>query len=376
MDTYVFHLMPYRDAEGEAWPFASDDWDPETGARYYEEYFQQLELADELGFEGLGFNEHHFSPYGLQPSPVVTAAHMAARTEQADLAFFGNVLPIRANPIRIAEELAMLDNISEGRVLAGFPRGIPVEYLAYDIPYEDSRARFAEALELVRKTWTEDEPFDHQGEFWEFENVYAWPKPYQQPHPRLWMAAESDESLKFAAENRMQVGTGLGSTDGIGERFEKYEQWAEESGWSPTRDDKSIIQMIYVAETDEQAREEAKEHLEFWNKQLLGPVHLGATAIMMGDDRYHPEKRDVYMDNINPHGQMAFEFDFEEAVEEGGVVIGSPETVTADLEHKHETMGGFGKLAAGFQFGSMPPELVKKNLRLYADEVMPEVRAF
>ena len=376
MDTFVFHLMPYRAVQGEAWPFASDTWDPETGARFYREYLEQLELAAELGSEGLGFNEHHFSPYGLQPSPVVTASYMAARTDDVALGFFGNVLPVRSNPVRVAEELAMLDNISEGRVLAGFPRGIPVEYLAYGVDYGDSRARFAEALDLVRRTWTADDTFDHHGEFFDFENVYAWPRPYQQPHPPLWMAAESDRSLRFAAENRMQVGTGLGSAAGIGERFRKYESFAEDAGWTPTEDDKTIIQMVYVAETTEQAKEEAREHLEFWNERLLGGVHLGATAIMMGDDRYHPEKRDVYMENMNPHGRMAFEFDFDEAVENGDVTVGDPVTVTAELERKYETMGGFGKLAAGFQFGSMPPELVEKNLRLYAEEVMPEVRKF
>jgi alkanesulfonate monooxygenase SsuD/methylene tetrahydromethanopterin reductase-like flavin-dependent oxidoreductase (luciferase family) len=278
--------------------------------------------------------------------------------------------------VRVAEELAMLDNISEGRVLAGFPRGIPVEYLAYDVDYDDSRARFAEALDLVLNTWTAEEPFDHHGEFWDFENVYAWPRPYQQPHPPLWMAAESDESLRFAAEHRMQVGTGLGSAEGIGERFAKYERFAEEAGWTPTEDDKSIVQMVYVAETDEAAREEAKEHLEFWNERLLGGVHLGATAIVMGDDRYHPEKRDVYMEHMNPHGERAFSFDFDEAVANGDVTVGAPETVTAELERKYEEMGGFGKLAAGFQFGTLPPALTEKNLRLYAEEVMPEVRKF
>ena len=377
MDTFVFHLMPYRAVQGEAWPFASDTWDPEVGARYYHEYIEQLELAADLGFSGLGFNEHHFSCYGLQPAPVVTASYMAARTEDVKLGFFGNVLPTRRNPVRVAEEIAMLDNISEGRVVSGFPRGIDVEYLAYNIPREESRARLAEAWDLVVRTWTADEPFDHHGEFFDFENVYAWPRPYQQPHPPLWMPATSEKSLRFAAERESMIATAGPDAEAVGENFDRYVEIAEsEFGWSPGPEDFSLTQPVYVAETDEQAREEAREHLQFFYHRLFTGIHLGEVARLMGDDEYDPEKREAYVDEFPPRAKTAVNWDLESAIENGRALVGSPETVVEQLEGQQEATGGYGMLIGHFQFGTLPHEMAKENIRRYAEEVMPEVSSF
>lgn len=226
METFVFHLMPYQDIDEldekkSAWPWTDYEYDPEKGAQYYQDYLGQLEYADELGFDGIGVNEHHYNgPYGLQPSPNITAANLANRTDNATIAFFGNLPALRENPIRLAEELAMLDNLTEGRIISGFPRGIPSEYLAYGIDLEESRARFEEAWDLILKTWTADEPFDWDGEYFQYEDVYAWPRPYQDPHPPLWMPAESEESLRFTAKNQVPMGLVFQSVDTIRERFE------------------------------------------------------------------------------------------------------------------------------------------------------------
>ena len=375
METFAFHLMPYKDIQDSvAWPFAEDTYDPEKGAQYYEEYLDELEYAAELGIDGLGVNEHHYAAYGLQPSPNITAANLINRTDDATIAFFGNLPAIRENPVRLAEEIAMIDSMSRGRVISGFPRGIPKEYFAYNIPLDESRSRFEEAWELILKTWTAEEPFDWDGEHFEYENVYAWPRPYQDPHPELWMPAESEESLRFAASR--QVGTGLvfQPAEQIREKFDEYRQYAEEDyGWSPGDSDFTILRTVYVAETDEQAREEAEEHLEFFYKKLTAADHLGTTARMMGDDEYKPERHEEYVENLHPHGEFVYNFDFEEFQEYGETIVGSPETVISEIERQYETIGGVGRLAATFQFGTLPHEKVKKNLEMYCDEVKPAV---
>lgn len=379
METFVFHLMPYRDVEDiteerSAWPWAEYDYNPEKGSEYYQEYLGQLEYADELGFDGIGVNEHHFNAYGLQPSPNITAANLAARTEDATIAFFGNLPAIRENPIRLAEELAMLDNITEGRIISGFPRGIPSEYFAYDIDMEESRPRFEEAWELIVQTWTAAEPFDFEGEYYEYENVYAWPRPYQDPHPPLWMPAESEQSLRFTAKNRVPTGLVFQPVETIKEKFNEYRHYAtEDYGWRPEDEHFSVMRAIYVAETMEKAREEAEPHLRKFYQTLTAGVHIGVAANMSGDQTFDPDKWDQYVEGLQPHGEFAYNYDFEDFQEYGETIVGTPEYVAEKLEEQYEEVGGFGRIIGQFHFGDMPNWKVKKNLELYYDEVKPAV---
>ncbi len=378
METYVFHLMPYRDVDDidetrSAWPWVEYDFDPEKGAKYYNEYLDQLEYAAELGYDGLGVNEHHFNAYGLQPSPNITAANLVARTDDVTIAFFGNLPAIRKNPIRLAEELAMLDNISEGRIISGFPRGIPSEYLAYGIDMEESRPRFEEAWDLIIKAWTADEPFDWDGEYFEYENVYIWPRPYQDPHPPLWMPAESEESLKFTAENQVPTGLVFQSIDKIQERFDMYRQFAEESGWTPGDDAFSLMRAIYVAETDEKAREEADAHLRKFYRTLTAGVHFGVVSGFMGETPFNEDNWEVYEDNLTEHGEFAYNYDFDDFDDFGEILVGSPETVVEKIENQYEYVDGFGRLVGLFQFGDLPDDKMRQSLELFRDEVKPEI---
>ncbi len=299
---------------------------------------------------------------------------MAARTEEITLALFGNIIPIRRNPVRLAEELAMLDNIAEGRLIAGFPRGIPSEYLAYNVSDEHSRERHAEGLDLIRKTWTADEPFDWDGEHFEYENIYAWPRPYQEPHPELWMPATSEPSLRLAAEREMSTGTVGPSAEDLRETWDTYRTYAAEEGWTVTEDDLSVIRRIYVAETMEQAHEEAREHLAYHQRALLGGSHLGTGARQAFDEPYDPDRREAYVEELPPFANGVLEFDYDVEKDADNFLIGDPEYVVAEIERQYEVSGGFGTLVGGFHFGDLPPELMEKSMRLYAEEVMPEIR--
>ena len=380
MEVHVFHLMPWTEVEHEvAWPFSDDEFDPEIGSELYANYLDQLVYCEELGFDAVALNEHHYTAYGLMPSPNLMAAQLVHRTDDIDIAIYGNVLPIRGHPIRVAEELAMLDNLCEGRLISGFVRGVPQEYFAYGVDLDESRPRFQEAWELITRAWTEEEPFDFHGEFYSYEDVYIWPRPYQDPHPPLWMPAESDASIRFAAERRVPIARTLASREALASTYGRYREIAEEEfGWEPGPEQFGISRMVYVADTEAQAREEAEPHIEYYYNKLLGGIHRASGVKSVGDTEYREENAFDYEQaavDQSEKGRKALNFDFEELIESGEILVGTPETVTEELERQYEATGGFERAILRFQFGSMPHEQAIGNAERFADEVYPEIRS-
>src|SRR6266853_3892561 len=164
---YGKHFDQYKATKYLPYPLPNDHYDPEVAAQTYEQHLQAWEEMDRLGYDGVGLNEHHTTPHGLMNSPNMMAAVGAQRTRKLKFFILGNLLPLH-NPLRIAEELSMADNLSRGRILAGFARGVPREYKVYDVPMAESRARFDEALAVILRAWTQ-ESFSHQGKFWTFK---------------------------------------------------------------------------------------------------------------------------------------------------------------------------------------------------------------
>src|SRR5439155_1667967 len=139
------------------------------GRKVYDEHFRQMELYEECGYDAICINEHHAKPYGLMPSPNLIAAVLTQRTKRIKIGIFGNLPALHAHPLRLAEEVAMLDVMSGGRVISGFVRGVPQEFLAYSIPLADARPRMTEAWDLVVKAWTEREPFAWRGKYFDYD---------------------------------------------------------------------------------------------------------------------------------------------------------------------------------------------------------------
>lgn len=377
MEVHPFHLMPWPDVDDEvAWPFSTDRFDPSTGQSLYQTYLDQLVYCEELGYDAVAMNEHHYSAFGLMPSPNLIAAQLAHRTEEIGLAIYGNVLPLRGQPVRLAEELAMLDNLSEGRLISGFVRGIPSEYAAYGVDPDASRGRFAEAWELIVRAWTEPEPFDFEGDHYRYEDVYIWPRPVQDPHPPLWMPAESEKSIEFAVEKRVPIGRVFVGIESMANTFDYYRERAREAGWEATADQFTPSQLIYVAEDMATAREEAESHLEYFYQRLLGAVYRAGAVRAVGDSEYREERAFAYEEAVPDKAARAMNFDFEQLQAENEIIVGDPSYVTEQLERTYETVGGFGTLIPVLQFGTLPDDLTRKNLELFADEVMPELDAF
>src|SRR3954463_11579906 len=183
MKFICFSLMPYRPIDLDAvkktrtaWVvLPNSEYHPEKGAAEYESHIELLSYAEPLGFDGISVNEHHQTAYGMMPAPNLIAAALIQRTKRVKIAILGRALPLTANPLTIAEEFAMLDNLSRGRIITGFVRGIGTEYHATGLNPAFSHERYQEAHDLIVSAWTKPGPFAFEGEHYNFRYVNLWP---------------------------------------------------------------------------------------------------------------------------------------------------------------------------------------------------------
>ncbi|HTJ24747.1 MAG TPA: LLM class flavin-dependent oxidoreductase, partial [Candidatus Limnocylindria bacterium] len=186
MKFYAFHLMPYADLDPQytekydsAWVTLPNTYfDRERGHALYNRYLDELELADAAGFDGVCVNEHHQNAYGLMPIPGIIAGALSRRVK-GKLLVLGRALPLLNNPLTVAEEYAMLDQITGGRLIAGFVRGIGAEYHSWGVNPTESHDRFHEAHDLIIQAWTKAGPFHFEGKYYDFEYVNTWPRVFQ-----------------------------------------------------------------------------------------------------------------------------------------------------------------------------------------------------
>ncbi len=367
MKVYGFDLVPwpYLD-QPSIYPDPNSLYDPVRGQRIYAEHLEQMALFEEYGFDAVCMNEHHAKPYGLMPSPNLMAAALTQRTSRIKIGIFGNLPALHANPIRLAEEIAMLDVMSGGRIISGFVRGVPQEFLAYSIPLAEARARMQEAWDLVVKAWTEREAFAWHGKYFHYDRVLIWPRPLQQPHPPIVMPADSDDGLETAARRRVPTGTAYRSLQRGKAVLDKFRALAAREGWTPGPEHCLMVRHVYVAESNERARREAEPHLDYFWQKLLS-YHKGSMA-MLGQS---PPARPAVVETAE---QIPFyEFDFDLCQKQGITIVGDPDYVTREITAQASELGA-GVLIGFFHFGSMPHELALKNIRLFGEKVLPEVQ--
>ena len=182
------HYLPPRQLPAE-WPVPPDAYDRDAGARSYRGMVERLQFVEELGFDWISVAEHHYSPQRLTPNPVISAANLAAYAKKIKIAVLGPIVS-QSNPVKIAEELAMLDNLIPGRLVVGLLRGITGEYLTYGLNPAEARERTTEAMELVLKAWTEPQPFGWQGRHFQFRTVAVWPRPFNSRIRRPMLSGE------------------------------------------------------------------------------------------------------------------------------------------------------------------------------------------
>jgi alkanesulfonate monooxygenase SsuD/methylene tetrahydromethanopterin reductase-like flavin-dependent oxidoreductase (luciferase family) len=369
---FSFHLMPYpalpESYDGPAWVTCPNElFDPAVGHEVYNRYLDELILADELGFDGVCVNEHHQNAYGIMPSPNLMGSILARQTKNAKIAIVGNALPLYDPPTRVAEEFAMIDNISGGRLIAGFVVGGGPEYYSFSMNPAHARERFAEAHEIIMRAWTEPGPFEFIGKHYKLRYVNTWPRPVQQPHPEVWIpGAGSLETMEFVAKHHYAyMGIPYFHISVFDRTFRMFREACEREGYEYDPLQAGWLEPIYVAETDEQARAEYESHFWYFVKRLLPGINISPPG--------YTSLRSI--ENILK-GAKTFAINLEtwdEVVEGQYAIVGSPETVTEKLIESLRRLGT-GNLLGLFQLGTLPAHLTKKNLELFATEVMPKLR--
>jgi alkanesulfonate monooxygenase SsuD/methylene tetrahydromethanopterin reductase-like flavin-dependent oxidoreductase (luciferase family) len=374
----LFHLMPYADLDLAATAQYATSWlhtpntyyDPEKGAALYARYLDELVRGEALGFDGIAVNEHHSTAYGMMPSPIVTASVLAARTKKVTVAILGSALPLRNHPLTLAEEHAMIDNISRGRLITGFVRGIGAEYHVWGVNPVFSHERFHEAHDLIIQAWTEPGITRFQGKHYNHEYVNVWPRPYQKPHPPVWIPSQgSRETIEWAAHPKrkytyLQTFSPIKS---VQKYLKMYREACAKNGYACADEQLGWAVPIYVAESDEIARKEAKVHYEnFRNRFLKMPIEMllppGYSSI--------ESMKGVAAAKAQVTGDVTLEV----SVDLGMFICGSAATVRQRLEHYWKDMR-FMHLLSMLQFGTLPADLTKKSTDLFAREVMPALRA-
>ena len=374
MKVFLFHLMPYAYLDLDydrkyrsAWVVLPNSYfDPEKGRELYNRYLDELEYGEELGFDGLCVNEHHQNAYGIMPSPIVTASALARRTTHAKIAIVGSAFGIREHPLTLAEEHAMIDCITGGRLISGMVRGIGCEYYSMGANPAFSHDRFHEAHDLVIQAWTREGPFAFEGEHYHFEYVNLWPRPYQKPHPPIWCPSQgSYETIDWTAHpdrkyTYMQTYSPFRS---VCKFMTGYRDRAREYGYEAAPDQLGWLVPIYVADTDQKAIDEARPHIEaFANKFLRNPPEMllppGYTSI-------------ASLKNVRKHkSSIVKRQSIETLMENEVVIVGSPDTVRRKLLDCQRTIA-LGNLLALCQFATLPPDLTQANMERFAAEVMP-----
>jgi alkanesulfonate monooxygenase SsuD/methylene tetrahydromethanopterin reductase-like flavin-dependent oxidoreductase (luciferase family) len=368
-----FHLMPWCGLEGPGpdWPVANHGFDPERGTELYKTYIDTMAYAEECGFDWVGCNEHHFSPYGLMTNCNLIGAVLSQRTSRINIAMCGNLVPL-LNPVRVAEEYAMLDVMSGGRLIAGLMRGIPHEYVAYNVSADESWGRLAEGYDLIVKAWTEREPFAWHGKYYNFPSVSIWPRPRQQPHPPILISASSPESARFAAERRAIMGIVMvANLEAAKESIRIYRETARKAGWEPTPDHILVGAHTLVAETAEDAKRWLDQGTRYLYETLMGGPRTAQQRVI---------KETAYYQDQKMAGRLAANRDvlktsnIDQRIERGLVLCGTPDMVVDQAQRIHRELG-HGIMHINMKIGNIPDDVVHRSMTLWAHEVMPHLRA-
>jgi alkanesulfonate monooxygenase SsuD/methylene tetrahydromethanopterin reductase-like flavin-dependent oxidoreductase (luciferase family) len=320
----------------------------------YEQRLQCLEYADEAGFYCYHLAEHQGTPLAMAPSPSVFLAAVIQRTQQIRLGPLVYLLPLY-NPLRLVQEICMLDNMSRGRLEVGVGRGVsPYELAFYNVTPQESRAMFQESLDILIAGLTTGE-ISYAGKYYAFNNIRLSVAPYQRPYPPLWYPTDNPNSITWLAQEGLNTITHYPPMTTMRELFDLYKRVWETHKTNPTRLNAhvpepkyGIVRHVYVAETDTQAVQEAK----------------AAFADFISNFNY------LRLLHGDTGGRAAYLADFEARLQEGLHVVGSPDTVKQQVQ-AHVQMTGSNYFVGSFFFGTLTLEQTLRSMRLFVQDVMP-----
>jgi alkanesulfonate monooxygenase SsuD/methylene tetrahydromethanopterin reductase-like flavin-dependent oxidoreductase (luciferase family) len=347
----------------------------------YRWFMDELLAALQAGFDGVAVTEHGQTSYDMTPNPNLPAAVLAnaIRTErpEAALIVLGRSLGKTREPLRIGEEYAMLDCLSGGRLVAGLPVGLSYDAnLNNGIPTVETRDRYREAHDLVIRSWTDPEPFPWNGRYSQYSLVNSWPRPLQKPHPPIWVPGSgSPGTMGWTIERNYAFVylSWFGPTLTARRIFDRYWETAEQRGVPRNPYRVGFVQSVVVSETDERAEVDYGRYVENAFRQGPGSVPLH----YMGLPGYvEPRGVEAMLRDPGDFGLAAElrHVTFGRLAEARSVIAGSPATVRDQILDFAKEFG-IGNLLVMLQMGGMPHELTMKNIGLFAEEVLPSLRA-
>lgn len=329
---------------------------------YFRHMVDFLVLAEELGYDAIWANEHHFHPYGgMIPSPAVMLAALSQRTRRVRLGTSVTVLPLH-NPLEVAEQLAMVDLLSGGRLELGVGRGFVVyDYQVHGIPVEQGQERVVEGLELVLKAWSR-ERFSHDGKYFHYENIEVWPRPEQVPHPPVWVAATTNpKSFELVGQlgHHLLTVAYLRPMDQLAALIGVYREALAAGGHDAVGRKVATHYQVVVSDDPAEARRIAAKALQDYARLNLEAQSLAKNAVI------RPETIAL---------ATADHIEIEPLLEEGRLLVGTPDEVVRTLERARETLG-IASADLTFTFGGIRQDIAERSMRLFATEVIPKLRA-
>ncbi|SFN29771.1 Flavin-dependent oxidoreductase, luciferase family (includes alkanesulfonate monooxygenase SsuD and methylene tetrahydromethanopterin reductase) [Pseudonocardia ammonioxydans] len=339
--------------------------DPDVAMRLWDRYLAEWQIADECGINVM-INEHHSTATCMDPAAPIIAGTLGRLTTNARILILGNPVANRKDPVRVAEEMALVDLLSHGRLEVGFVRGVPYEVSAVNSKPVQMSERMWEAIELIQKAWTtHDGPFNWEGRFFQQRHVNIWPRPYQQPNPPVWVTAMSPGSAARVADNNYVIASFLTGYEGTRKVFQAYRDRMAETGRPAPADDRfAYAALTYTGETDEEGLEGARK-LMWYVKANKVPFEF------VQPPGYTP----YFARAAGLRGERsAYDFkslSLEDLIEEGIVFAGSPSTVRGQIEKFYEKVGGFGHLLLMGQAGFLEHDETVKGIRTFAEQVKP-----
>ncbi len=359
-------LAPY---ESGRMHFPNTHFDPEKAHVLYNQYHEQYAWADEVGFDGIMSNEHHSAYWCMKPSVNIDAAVIAKVTKRVKIAMLGNVIALN-DPVKMAEEIAMLDCISGGRIISGFVRGTAVETLHAGVSPTENRERFEEAHDLIVKCWTTPGPFRWEGRSFPHRMVNPWVVPMQKPYPPVWFPGTgSPESVIWAAKHQYPY-MNLGSLLDLTKQLKGiYFETAHEVGYEPGPEHFGYLMRCLVADTDERAQEIGRTFLWTENHRNRGPIEFN-------DPPGYQSREALRIKMTRPvigTGTMGKRMSYEDLQEGHNINVGSPETIIKKLRYIKEELNPGYILIYGNE-GNMPHEDVMRSIELFGTKVIPALK--
>ena len=344
-------------------------YDPAKGADLYHMYLDLWCAADEMGLE-IMINEHHQTATCVVPAAPILLGILARQTQRARLLLLGNPIANRTQPGRVAEEMAMIDVISRDRLECGFVRGVPYEIApANRLPYRGSE-RLWEAHDLIMKAWTtHDGPFNFEGRWFHSRQINIWPRPYQQPHPPVWVTIGSRASGRPVAQHKHTGAVFLAGYGRIREIFDGYrDSFLDIHGTESPLDRLAYCALIYVADDEKKAKEGAEKLLWYMSSNKVPPHWSNPPG-------YHPPAVAAkIMKGAQGGAGIPLVVKLDEQMARGNVFAGTPDQVFEQIKAFWEYSGGFGNLLMMGQAGFMTMEETLRSMKLFTDEVYPRLK--